>query len=152
MCHPKAAKGFGFGSWPHDHESFGHGIFNYGLHRLRHKFLHGMRGFMPYSVEATDTQYIIRMPLPGWDVKEVKVSVKKNRVLIETVAKEEEMKEDQPQKKRGFAEFLWNKPQVDIIIPLEDEIEPDTVDAKLSKGILTVTVARRPGTKIDVEE
>jgi HSP20 family molecular chaperone IbpA len=108
---------------------------------------------MLYSLEATDTQYIVKTPLPGHDVKDVNVSVKKNHLLIETRQdSEEEVPHEKVRKIRSFGEFFWNKPRVELMIPVHEEIDPNTVQAKLSRGILTVTFTRTPGTKVEVQE
>ncbi|MFX1293950.1 MAG: Hsp20/alpha crystallin family protein [Promethearchaeota archaeon] len=155
MYHTRRSGGHGEYSKYYEHcsDRFRHWFHRPKAPKFLHKMFHKWRSFMPYSVEATKTEYIIKMPLPGHDVKNIEVSVKKNCVLIETHApQEEKKKEEQPRKIKGFGEFLWNKPNVEVMIPLEDEIDPDTVKAKLSRGILTVTIARRPGTIIDIEE
>ncbi|HUX99015.1 MAG TPA: Hsp20/alpha crystallin family protein [Candidatus Deferrimicrobium sp.] len=131
--------------FPHDH--------TWGPH-MREKMFHRARRFWPYSLKATDTEYIIEMPLPGLDVADIKVSVKKNKVFIET-HREKPIKEEgkeAPQLIRSFGGFFWKKPRVATVIRVDDEINPDTVKAKLLRGILTVTLARTPGNKINVEE
>jgi HSP20 family protein len=120
--------------------------FPYHLTHHRH-----LRHFMPYTLEATDTEYIITMLLPGYDVKNVTVSVKDNNILIEA-RKEPQAEEKKPRKIRSVGGFLWRRPHVETLIPVREAVDATTVKAKLSRGLLTVTFAKGERTKIGVEE
>lgn len=122
---------------------FGLGFF----HRMKHRW----QNFMPYTLEETDSEYIIKMPLPGFAVKDVDCSVKENFIYIEAQKPEEE-KESQPRIVRSMGEFLWNRPHIAVKVYIDEKIKPDTVKAKLAKGILIISVEKIPGTKVNIEE
>ncbi len=116
--------------------------------------IHDWRHFMPYTLKASETEYLITMPLPGYDSTEVEVSVKGRSVLIEA-RKERKKPGDRGngyRKIRSVGDFLWRKRHVRVLVPVHEKIEPETVKAKLSKGLLKVTFKRTPGTKVDVVE
>ena len=109
---------------------------------------------VPYDLDETNDEYILTIPMPGFDTKEIDVSVKGNAILVEGNRKEEDVKEETTgsnEKKRlvSMGNFLWNKPRVEI--PLDDEIDPDNISAKLDRGILTVRLVKKPRAKIPVE-
>lgn len=117
------------------------------FHKMRHKWKY----FMPHSLEETKTEYIIKILLPGFDVEQVDVSVKENLIFVE--AKKPEAEETEGVRVvRGRGKFLWNKPHVAVKIFIDEKIKPETVKAKLAKGILTITVEKVPGTNVEVEE
>lgn len=127
-------------------------------HHPRHHFFHKMQrmfsSFVLYDLEETSTEYIVTMPLPGFDISEIDVSVKENAIYVEAQKAEtpEATKEPQPRKLRSWGDLLWNRSNMSVKIALPDSINPDSVKAKLAKGILTVTVEKIPGTKVPVEQ
>ena len=119
-------------------------------------FGHGFRDwrhFMPYTLKASATEYLITMPLPGFDRENVDVSVKGHHILIE--ARKERKKPEEGKKGyrkiRSVGGFLWKKRYIHVLVPVPEKIEAESVKAKLSKGVLTVTFKRTPGTKINVD-
>ncbi len=116
-----------------------------------HKMKHRWRTFMPYDLEETDSEYIVTMPLPGFDVENVEVSVKANHIYIDAKKPEAELEKKAPHKFPAFGKFLWNRPHIAIKVYIDEEIKPETVKAKLAKGLLTVTVEKIPGKKVNVE-
>lgn len=109
--------------------------------------------FVPYDLDETNDEYILTVPMPGFDAKEIDVSVKGNAILVEATRKEEDKKEETEtnDKKRlvSMGDFLWNRPRVEV--PLDDEVDADNISAKLDRGILTVRLAKKPRAKIPVE-
>ncbi|HME54314.1 MAG TPA: Hsp20/alpha crystallin family protein [Candidatus Lokiarchaeia archaeon] len=110
--------------------------------------------FVPYDLDETAEEYILTLPMPGFDAKEIEVSVKGNAILVEGNKSEEDKKEEPSgtsEKKRlvSMGNFLWNHPRVEV--PLDDEIDPDNISAKLDRGILTVRLTKTPRAKIPVE-
>lgn len=124
---------------------FGHHMF----HRMRHMWAE----FVPYELEESQTEYILTMPLPGFDINEIAVSVKDNTILVEAQKPEapEALKEPKTRKVWSCGALLWNRSSVTTKIELPDDIKPDSVKAKLAKGILTITVEKIPGTKVPIE-
>jgi HSP20 family molecular chaperone IbpA len=120
---------------------------------------------MPYDLSQTKEEYIVTMPLPGFDVKEIQVSVKGSNILIE--ANKVEAKKDEssntedkkvdtstaePETVVSIGRLFWDKPHVEVNIPVKEEIDPGHVKAKLSRGLLSVRFQKKPSTKINVEE
>ncbi len=143
MCHTKGTDPFGPRHW------FGPP----GGPSLFHGMKHRWRTFMPYSLVESDKEFIVTMPLPGFDIKDLEVSVKETFLYIE--AKKPEAEDNagtKPYKIRSLGEFLWNRPHVAVKVRIGEKIRPETVKAKLAKGILTITIEKVPGTKVDVEE
>ena len=116
-----------------------------------HGFLSKLQNWMPYDLAETDEDYIVTMALPGYEVKDIEVSVKGNSILIE--AKKEITKEEDPKVRKlvSLGDFIWNRPNITVKIPVDNEIDPEHVKAKLSKGILNITFKKIPGKKVDIE-
>lgn len=112
--------------------------------------------FMPYELQETDKEYIVIMPLPGYESKEITVSVNGSNILIEAEhpAKTEPVKEDPnaPTIVRSYARFVWDRPKIEVLVPVEEEIQTEKVKAKLNRGMLTATFEKKPRTKVPVEE
>jgi len=151
MCQPRGPghcgppPGFGF---HFDHE-FGH--------HFKHHFFDRMQRmcspFVLYDLEETDREYTVTMPLPGFDINEIEVSVKENSIYVEAQKPEasEAPKEPQPRKLWSWGDLLWNKSHMAVKIAIPETINPDSIKAKLAKGILTITVEKIPGTKVPIE-
>ena len=110
---------------------------------------------MPYSLKESDSEYVITLPLPGHAVEDIEVSVKGSELLIETTDDDSEEGEDQEKIDYrtvvSMAEFIWNKPNVHLKIPLPDAIEPDSIKASYKKGILSIRVMKKPGQKVNID-
>lgn len=111
---------------------------------------------VPYDLDETDDEYILTVAMPGHDAKDIEVSVKGNHVLIEATKKEEEKKEETPDAKQprrlvSTGDLFWNRPRVEVKVPLEDEIDPENIKAKLDRGILSVRFKKKPKAKIPVD-
>ncbi|TFG04634.1 MAG: Hsp20/alpha crystallin family protein [Promethearchaeota archaeon] len=117
------------------------------FHLMRHKWRH----FMPYALDETRTEYIVTMPLPGFDAENVEVSVKGNHLFIEAKKPRSETEADKPRRVHSIGRHLWNKRHVAVKVFIDEEIKPETVKAKLAKGLLTVTIEKVPGQKINLE-
>ncbi len=129
----------------------GYGPYAADFGKIMHMWKSQWENWMPYDLEESDTEYIVTVPLPSYDVKNIEVSVKDKSILIEA-RKELEKKEEKEKTRKivGF-DFLWNRPHLVIEIPVKNAIETDNVKAKLSKGILKIRFKKIPGKKIDVE-
>jgi HSP20 family molecular chaperone IbpA len=113
--------------------------------------------FMPYDLSQTDDQYLVTMPLPGFESKNIQVSIKGKSILIEAtkpeIKKEEtsDKSENGPKTILSIGRFIWDKNHVEVEIPVDEDIVPDNAKAKLVHGMLNVTFKRKPGTKVNVE-
>lgn len=109
--------------------------------------------FVPYDLAEINDEYILAVPLPGFDKEEIDVSVKGNTILVEGNRKETETNNEtesgEVRQLVSMGTFLWKHPRVEV--PLDDEIDPDNISAKLDRGILTVRLTKKPRAKIPVE-
>jgi HSP20 family protein len=80
----------------------------------------------PVSVARTDEGATITVDLPGVDPNDLELTFDKGMLAITG--------------KRGERTYRYN-------VALGDTIDPDAIDAKLDKGVLTVHAAQRPETK-----
>ncbi|QEE18006.1 Hsp20/alpha crystallin family protein [Promethearchaeum syntrophicum] len=120
-------------------------------------FMHMMMGkwqnYMPYDLEETKTEYIVTMPLPGLEVKDIEVSVRGSEILIEAKKEQQPIEGgvDQPIKLEKQASWILNRP-VSVKIAVQSAIDPEKVKARLKLGVLKVNFTKLPKTTIDIDE
>ena len=70
-----------------------------------------LQSWMPYDLEESDTEYFITIPLPGFDVKDINVSVKDKEILIEATKPKEEKKDNDEKTKKiyNWGDYIWNR-------------------------------------------
>ncbi len=87
----------------HMHPKIGHGMgFPSGDHHQMHFMRHiNWETFMPFELAETCEIYIITMPLPGFETKDIEVSVKEHRILIEAKRSEPEKSVSEPDVEAG---------------------------------------------------
>jgi HSP20 family molecular chaperone IbpA len=121
------------------------------------KFIHMMmskwQNYMPYDLEETKNEYIVTMPLPGFEVKDIEVSVRGSEILIEARKEKEPIAEgvDQPIKLEKQASWILNRP-ISVKIAVQSGIDPEKVKARLKLGVLKVSFTKLPKTTIDIDE
>ncbi len=108
-----------------------------------------MMNWMPYDVKVEDGEVIVIVPLPGYEQKDVKVSVKGNELLIRTI-KETEDTEGESEPREYSRSYLWERP-IDMKIPFNQDIDPTTVKARLEKGLLRVRFQKEEPTDVEVD-
>lgn len=81
-----------------------------------------------YSTESTETDYKIRISLPGHDKESVKLSFESGKLLISARCPEE------------VKDSLFRSESFKFILP--KNCNPDQIDAQMSNGILTVSIAK----------
>jgi len=109
---------------------------------------------MPYDLEETAEEYLITMPLPGFQAEAVHISLTAHTIYIEAKPPGVDEKpdgEEKPKKIVSMGKMLWNRP-IRVEIPVSEEIEEDNVKAKLSNGLLMVKFKKRPKKIVKVEE
>lgn len=91
------------------------------------------------DIRESDTEISIEAELPGIDEKDVTVTLADGVLTIkgEKKAEREEKKDDYHLTERSYGSF-----QRAFRVP--DSADPDKVTAKFDKGVLTVTLAKRP--------
>lgn len=95
-------------------------------------------GFMPKVNVAEDEKALtVTAELPGMDEKDVEVTLTKDSVTLkgEKKAEKEEKDKGYYRMERSFGSFIRT-------IPLEVEIDQDKVEAKFSKGVLTIKLPK----------
>ena len=91
------------------------------------------------DVKETDKEIVVKADLPGFDAKDVDVSVVDDTLILRG-EKKEEKKED----KKGYKLVERFEGQFYREIPLPPGTDPDKIVASCSKGVVTVTIARKP--------
>lgn len=133
---------------------------------MMHKAFGHLKHFMPYDLEETETSYIVEMPLPGFDVEDIEVSVRGNQIQIdakyedevepESTEKTEDDEKKHPKHEECFpfpmrmGKFFWKRP-IHVTINVDDPIVPDNVKARLKKGILHIEFTKEPKQKVKVD-
>ena len=133
---------------PYGH--YGHGV----NPNMIHNYLNKYQGCMPYDLEEEENAYFVTMPLPGYETKEIEVSVRGSDILIEAHHEKEESdtsEEKPPRKAVSMGRYLWNRP-IKVRIPVEIEIDPTKVKARLKRGLLKVEFPKLPKQSVPVEE
>jgi len=103
------------------------------------------------DVVEKDNAYEITADLPGHDEKDVEVRLSNGNLTIKGEKREEkeEKKEDYYLKERHFGSF-------ERMFRVPDGVDADKIEAKFNKGVLTVTLpkkpeAQKPSKKIEVK-
>lgn len=90
------------------------------------------------DVSETDKEYKITAELPGLDVKDVQITAAEGYVTIRGEKKEEtrEEKEGYFRRERSYGSFQR-------VIALPDTANMDKAEAKMDKGVLVVSIAKK---------
>jgi len=91
------------------------------------------------DVRETDTDLIIEAELPGMDEKDVSVTLSNGVLTLkgEKKSEREEKEEDYHLMERSYGSFQRS-------FRLADTIDPDKVTAAFDKGVLKITLGKRP--------
>ena len=124
--------------------------FSQDLHWPR--FEHGAEMAMPLvDVAETDDGLTVTAELPGMEEKDIEVDLTQNVLTLkgEKKAETEEKKADYHFRERSYGSFARS-----VAVPFD--VDPDTVQAAFSKGVLTITLprpaeAKRTTRKIEVK-
>ena len=125
--------------------------------RFDPKFMHMMmskwQNYMPFDLDETKNEYIVTMPLPGLEVKNIEVSVRGSEILIEAKREPKPIEEgvEQPIKLEKQASWILNRP-ISVRISVQSAIDPEKVKARLKLGVLTASFTKLPKTTIDIDE
>ena len=111
-----------------------------------------LRHFMPYDLEETEENYIVEMPLPGFDVNDIEVSVRGNQIAIDAKYEEEgEKPKEMNCLPHQMGKYFWKRP-IHVKIDVEEQIVPDQVKARLKKGILHIVFQKKPKISVPIKE
>lgn len=97
----------------------------------------GSSTFPPVNVYEDEKNYFVSAELPGVDIKDIKVDVKKSTLTIEGVRKNEfeGKKNSYHLTERSFGKFSRS-------ITIDKNIIPDKVNAKMKNGVLLITIPK----------
>jgi HSP20 family protein len=101
----------------------------------------GAEGFAP-QIDLSETEKEVRVTaeLPGLDEKDVEVTLTANVLTLKGEKKEEheEEKGDYYHSERSYGFFERS-------VQLPEGVDPDKAEAKFKKGVLRVSIPRKPG-------
>jgi HSP20 family protein len=100
-------------------------------------------GFVPsFDVKETKDAYVFKADLPGLREKDVDISLTGNRLTVSGRREEEQRQEEE----RYFA-YERSYGTFSRSFTLPDGVDPDSVQAELRDGVLTLHIAKRPEVK-----
>jgi HSP20 family protein len=91
------------------------------------------------DVEETEKEYLVRVDLPGIDPKDVDVSMEEGSLILKG-----EKKEEKEEKKKNFHRVERFVGRFYREIPLPAGVEPEMITAAVTKGVMTVTIPKKP--------
>jgi HSP20 family protein len=91
------------------------------------------------NVEETEKEIVVTADLPGVEPKDVEVSVLEGCLVIKG-----ERKEEKEEKKRNFHRFERFSGTFYREVPLPPGADPDKITAITSKGVLKVSLPKKP--------
>ncbi len=105
---------------------------------------HGLADLPRVNVEETDTELVVTADLPGLEEKDVQVSVDDDLLTIRGERKQEheEKRKDYHLMERSYGSFHRT-------LPLPASVDREKIKAALKKGVLTVTLPKRPEARAD---
>jgi HSP20 family protein len=99
------------------------------------------------DLQETDDQLVMTVDLPGFEEKDVDVSLSGDRLTIKGHSESEE------EKKEGDYHFSERRVgDVSRMLTLPCEIDPEKVDAKMKNGVLTVTLPKTKASKAQTKK
>lgn len=91
------------------------------------------------DVRETETEFVVEAELPGMDEKDVSVTLNNGILTLkgEKKSEREEKKDDYHLMERSYGSFQRS-------FRVADAVDADKVNASFDKGVLTVTMPKRP--------
>jgi HSP20 family protein len=91
------------------------------------------------DVEETEKEVVVKADLPGVEPKEVEVSVLEGNLILRG-----EKKEEKEEKGKNFHRVERFRGTFYRELPLPAGVDPDKVAAAYAKGVVTVTIPKKP--------
>lgn len=96
------------------------------------------------NVEETERDVVVTADLPGLEEKDVQVTVDDDVLTIRG-----ERKDEYEEKRKGYHLMERSYGSFQRTLPLPAGVEQDKIKAALRKGVLSVTLPKRPETRAD---
>ena len=93
------------------------------------------------NVIETEKEYEVELAAPGLDKEDFKVHVDADNNLHIEMEKKSETKEGHKHGRFLRREFSYEKFQQTLLLP--DDVEPERIEAKVEKGVLTVLLPKK---------
>lgn len=100
------------------------------------------------NVIETDEAYIVEVAAPGLKKEEFFVNINDEGNLVIKMEQSEDSKHDTEKMHYLRREFSYTKYEHTLILP--DDVDKDQIGAKVSEGILTVTLPKVEAAKVKV--
>lgn len=91
------------------------------------------------DISETDKSYLVKADLPGVDPKDVEINVRDGVLTVRG-----EKKEQKEEKHKNYHRVERFAGQFFRSIPLPTGVDADNVQATTTKGVLTVTIPKKP--------
>jgi HSP20 family protein len=91
------------------------------------------------DVEETEKEYLVRVDLPGVEPKDVEVTMEEGNLILKG-----EKTEEKEEKKKNFHRVERFVGQFYREIPLPAGVEAEKITAAVAKGVMTVTIPKKP--------
>lgn len=88
----------------------------------------------PTNVFKSDEGYILEIAVPGFKKEEIDISLKDNKLIIKGKSEVNEEAETK------FIQRGFTKKSFDLSFGLSEQIDQETIDAKIENGVLKVTL------------
>ena len=92
------------------------------------------------DMSETDTALIVKADVPGVDPKDIDVSIRDGTLMIKG-----ERKEEREEKRRNFHRLERFVGHFYRAVPLPTGVDEDHISAISGKGVITITIPKRPG-------
>lgn len=95
------------------------------------------------DVEETDRELLVKADLPGVDAKDIDISVADGMLILK--GEKKEAKEETTKNLHRVERFVG---QFYRAVPLPTGTDPSKIDATIAKGVITVTIPKKPEAQI----
>jgi HSP20 family protein len=110
-------------------------LFNDPFFKDGYKMMNQKRLFPKMNVKETDTSYIVEIALPGFDKKNIKLTLESNRLRIESKLTKNKNETNDNFLIREISSRCFMR-----TIPFPKEVDIASGKSSMSNGVLTVTV------------
>ncbi|TXT64837.1 MAG: hypothetical protein BAJALOKI3v1_160039 [Promethearchaeota archaeon] len=121
--------------------------------------MESFEGWVPYELEEYESDYLVRVPLPGLSKNEVELSLISGHLNI----KAERKKDPEKRKKVGsntsevrrgqFFKHIFTTiydSDVNLDIPLPSNADEENIKSEMKNGLLRIKIGKKPPKKINI--